>query len=153
MLSIIIYLFESFFKFNTFYWQNAQNKSVFYGHEKLYSYNFVQYAENRATHNRGFYIIKNWKGLFRIYTVKREHLYKTGANLYDGNRFTPVFIPLHIYWISDIALAGLKTIGAAKFYHFFKFPGSIYMHKWNWLLFLLKSLQHQTKHYRAIFAY
>jgi len=44
--------------------------------------------------------------------VKSEYLYKTEANLYDGNRFAPVFISLHAYWIFDTALAGLETMEA-----------------------------------------
>lgn len=45
-------------------------------------------------------------------TANGGYLYKTGANLYDGNRFAPVFISLHIYWFSDNVLAGSQTMEA-----------------------------------------
>lgn len=45
-------------------------------------------------------------------TANGGYLYKTGANLYDGNRFAPVFISLHIYWFSDNVLAGSGTMEA-----------------------------------------
>ena len=46
------------------------------------------------------------------YTVDSEYLYKTGANLYDRNRFAPVFISLHSYQASGSSPAGLVTRGA-----------------------------------------
>ena len=48
----------------------------------------------------------------RKYTVDSEYLYKTGANLYDRNRFAPVFISLHSYQASGSSPAGLVTKGA-----------------------------------------
>ena len=56
----------------------------------------------------------NW-GIFDVvkkYTVNSEYLYKTGANLYDRNRFAPVFISLHSYQASGSSPAGLVTRGA-----------------------------------------
>ena len=47
-----------------------------------------------------------------VYTVDSEYLYKTGANLYDRNRFAPVFISLHSYQASGSSPAGLVTRGA-----------------------------------------
>ena len=49
---------------------------------------------------------------FRESRVNSAYLYKIGANLYDGNRFAPVFISLHIHWFSDCVLAGSGTMGA-----------------------------------------
>ena len=66
----------------------------------------IEEAKNRCK--------KNAKVLVAVQDleVDNEYLYKTGANLYDGNRFAPVFISLHTYWISGIAPAGLETRGA-----------------------------------------
>ena len=47
-----------------------------------------------------------------LYTVDSEYLYKTGANLYDRNRFAPVFISLLLYRASGSSQAGSVTMEA-----------------------------------------
>ena len=67
----------------------------------------VQVSLNTAKHR-----LKSLQIEYYSYTVDSEYLYKTGANLYDRNRFAPVFISLHSYQASGSSPAGLVTRGA-----------------------------------------